>query len=267
MDRGKLEEFISYILVVANKEENQWFKDKLLISLDSDSENKRIDFTSYFRLLKIQLKIKANNFYKDIPNPKLKTQLVKDCLNMYWYQINNDVIQQFNYAFFQFENLLNYYIYKSNAYEKIKANKNYFIYDVFDVICYKYFFYETKEKKTHEQGINKISIWAKVVYWGYDTGNKDFLIKNNSNFSNLINIRNQNIHRNSQTDTEEPQTINFIKINDFTQFGFYINILKTIAQSLNKIGTEVVIRDFEPTKPKLSGLTIVGKIDLSKIKK
>lgn len=233
MDKEKLEKFLLYIVEVANSPENEWFKAKLINSLNSGSSEKVTDFGSYFRLLKVQLRLKANHFYQNILNKKLKDQLIKDCLNMYWYQLNNDVIQQFNYTFFQFENLLNYYADKSGINKKIENNPSKYRYEYsydgntspFAVNC----------DKDISRPINKIGIWTKVVYWAIDTNEQEFLKKNHSNITTLINFRNQNLHRNSLAGIKLPSQIDNIKKQDFSHFGYYIKILKKILDSCAKI--------------------------------
>ena len=150
--KESLEKLIVLIKEICESDENQWFKENLflelgLISTKSRSEN---DFGSYFNLLKKQFKIKAKKLYENINDKDLKKQLINDCVKMYWYQVNNDVNQMFMYAFYQLENMLNHYINKSNCFNKIIKNKNFYTHtfnDKFIIICSKSFLSADDEPK------------------------------------------------------------------------------------------------------------------------
>jgi hypothetical protein len=268
--KENLEKLVLLIENICSSNDNKWFKEKLLIVLNSETtitiSTNEGDFGSYFKLLKKQFKIKANKFYENIKDTKLKNQLVTDCIKMYWFQVNNDVNQLFVFAFFQMENMLNYYAHNSNCFEKITSNKNYYSHyfnEKFSISASLSFLNTDNTPKP----ISKINIWPKIVYWAYDTGRVDFLQKQTSNFSNLINIRNENNHRNSENIALEKFGLDFVRVNDFSSFGFYINILKEIIKSLENINIQVESKSFQTTKVKLVGPKILGKIDLDNNKK
>jgi len=231
--KESLEKLLPIIYEICESPENSWFKDALYKKLNVERSNPyMMAFPGYFALLKKQFKIKANKFYSPITNKKLKSELIEDCIKMFWYQVNNDIEQLFVFAFFQMENLLNHYITITKAHEKILLNQNYYTHkfsDTFVVNCHKSFF----SVKGDKYDLKKISIWAKIIYWVYDTNNLSLLTSNN--FSNLVNIRNSTNHRNSNIAYEVNPTVEFLKNSDYSSFGYYINILKEISKSISKI--------------------------------
>lgn len=263
--RESLEKLLDLIKEICSDEENKWFREKLISDL-LDSKTKSVDFREYFLLLKKQLRLKGNHLYKDIKDAELKRQLLDDYVKMNWYQINNDMKLAIVYAFFQMENMLNYYIQKSNAYHKIESKKEFYKYspnEKFDVNCYKNFF-----DGKHKKEVNNITIWPKIIYWACDENKIDYIRNHTSTFSNLIKVRNEENHRNTMRASETQNTIDYLKNGDFSEFSFYTNILKTIYKSCIKIDGKIVEKGNinEMNKPK-KGLTVVGKIDLSKIPK
>jgi hypothetical protein len=101
--KESLQKLVELIIVISSKPENQWFKDAILeklINLHTGATfSENTGFDSFFKLLKRQFKIKANNLYKDIPDKNLKNDLINDCVKMYWFQINNEVQSMFIQAF------------------------------------------------------------------------------------------------------------------------------------------------------------------------
>ena len=184
---------------------------------------------------------------------------------MNWYQINNDMKQAFVYTFFQMENLLNFYITNSKAFEKIRLNQDFYNHSLnenFVVNCYINF-----NKVNNYKDINKINIWAKIVYWACDSKQTDYLTAYVSNFYNLVNIRNEENHRNSNSPSSYDKTIENLRQGDFTDFSFYINILKKIYKTCINIDDKVVEKGKLSNKSANKGLKVVGYIDLSKIQK
>lgn len=257
--RESLEKLLLMLEEICKEEENLWFKNRLHEQYSEIGDN----FPSYFRHLKKQYKLKANTFYKDILEKNLKLQLIKDFVEMSWYLGINDVNRFFLFTYYQMENLLNYYIIKSNAFEKIKTNKNFFIKqynEKFTVVCYDKFF----QNETTQQSLDKITIWAKIVYWTLDSKSEDWEKQNHTSISNIVNIRNSNSHRNSAQGTKEKneETLKFLTISDYSNFGFYANILKKIRDSLKTISPKVEMKPSGSGIEKPKGPIIVGKIDL-----
>jgi hypothetical protein len=268
--KENLEKLILLLDQICADKENNWFKEKLLSQLignipDTNNEQS-IGFESYFKLLRKQFRIKANKLYENIKEKQLKHQLVSDCMQMYWHQINNDIHQLFVSAFFQMENMLNYYVSYANCYQKISANRNYYAHsfsEKFSVACSISFF----EKDNTEKSLIKVNIWGKLVFWAYDTMNIEFLKKQSNNFSNMINIRNNYIHKSSEENKPENYNIELLRLNDYSSFGYYINLLKEIAKTLDNINTVVDKKEYKETGIELPGVKVIGKIDLDKFKR
>lgn len=253
--KESLEKLLDLIDEICKDEENLWFKEKL-------GKNNISDFPSYFKLLKKQYKIKGENFYKKIEKGKLRNQLISDFSEMMWFQNINNINRFLLFLFYQYENMINFYCIKSNAYDKIESNKNYFIHQfnpTFTVICVDSFF-----KNEIRNPIEKVNIWAKTIFWILDSKNIDWEKNNHNNISNLIQTRNQNSHRNTFSNGMENLTaIEMLVKSDFSSLSFYINILKKLIETINTINPNEKINDNKTLSelPKLKGLKILGTID------
>ncbi len=262
-----LEKLLDLIDKLCIQEENQWFKEKLVekFSKSPGFEN----FPEFLKYQKKQFKIKGRYFYEKIKDEKLKLELINDFIEMSWYQSINNVNRFALSTYCQMENLLNFYSIKSNAFEKIFANKNYYTIkytDKFTVESLKSYFYYPYDKNTFKS-IEKVNIWAKITYWVLDSKIKmtDWEKDYHSSTSNLINIRNITTHRSSISKNDSTKnTIAYLKKADLSSLGFYINILKEIVGTLKDIDPTVKIHDINLEKPKIKAPKIVGKIDLDK---
>ena len=238
--KESLEKLLNLISELIKEPENEWFKEKLINQLGINPSSSSVDFNnpsfeSYFTLLKKQLKLKANYFYRSVNDKMLKKQLTQDYVKMYWYQINNDVLEMFIQAFFQMESMLNWYATNKNGHQKIKENPSFYTYTVntngkeFSIKCYNDFF----DRSNNEISISKVSILAKIIFWAADTDNIEFYRHNYPQFTDLIKVRNENIHRNqSIKPVSEKVYKQYIK-SDISKFGFYTKVLAKIAEYIN----------------------------------
>lgn len=228
--KENLEQLLDFIEEICNKDEFQWFKISLLNNLSTD--NGFENFPEFIKYQKKQFKLKANIFYKNITDSKLKNQLVNDYIEMSWYQSINRTERFLLFVFYQVENLLNYYIKKSNAHIKIKSNRSKYFIEYsksFKVDSYKSFI----NYKGENISINKINIWAKITYWVIDSNSIVWEKSNHSTISNLINVRNNQSHRNSQNENKNVDNILlFHKKADFSSLGFYIQVIKKIYETI-----------------------------------
>lgn len=257
--KASLEKLLHLIYELCTLEENKWFKDTLSSKFSSNTgfEN----FPSFIKHQKNQFRLKGKSFYLIISDPKLKKELIEDYMEMSWYQSINNLNRFMLFAFYQMENLLNYYISISNAFEKINANKNYYTHQYasnFTVLVYDGFFYKEEMKS-----IESINIWSKLTFWMIDSNNKEWEKLNHRNIGNLISIRNANSHRSSNSNNEYVEnTIEILRKSDFSSLSFYINVLKGILESYKTVDPTVKIFENKMERQKLPGLKIVGKIDL-----
>ena len=264
-----LDKLLDFIDDLCKKEENKWFKEKLIekFSTSTGFEN----FPSFLKYQKKQFRIKGRHFYANVKDEKLKQELINDYVEMAWYQSINNMNRFVLFAFYQMENLLNYYVILSNGLEKINANKDYFTIsydDKFNIDCLNGFFsYDRYKNEYTPKPIEKINIWSKLTFWVLDSDSKEWEKFNHSNISNMINIRNANSHRSSNTNNDSTnKTIEYLNKSDFSSLGFYINILKRIVDSFEKVDPKVKIYEIKIERKKLAGLTVKGNIDLSKAK-
>lgn len=235
--KANLEKLLNLIDEICAIEENRWFKESL--SSKFSSENGFENFPAFLRYQKSQFRIKGRLFYKDIPDIKLKNELINDYIEMSWYQSINNLDRFMLFVFYQMENLINYYILISNAFEKIRVNKEYSTYEYspkFIVNIKKDFYNHNNDEKS----IEKIRVWSKLTFWMIDSKNYDWEEKNHRNLSNLITIRNSISHRSSNIKNEYiDRFIKNLKESSFSDLGYYINVLKKILESCKSVDSNV----------------------------
>lgn len=262
--KENLIKLLDLIEKLSQKEENKWFKDELSNRFIKKPNIE--SFPEYFKAQKLQYRLKGRNFYSKINDKKLSTELINDFIEMSWYQSVNNIDRFLLFVFYQMENLINYYCKVSNVFEKLKLNKDCYTHSYnerFTIIPYDSFYFKGVQKP-----LEKINIWAKLTYWMCDSKSIDWELKNHFNISNLINIRNKNSHRSSELINEDLLSlINSIKKSDITAFSFYVNILKHILKTFEKVNPEVRKLEIMTDIKKLKGPNIIGKIDLDRYKK
>ncbi len=228
-NKESLEKLLVFISDICEREENKWFKRALIQKLTSD--NGFENFPEFVKYQKKQFKLKGNIFYSDITDKKLKKQLADDYIEMCWYQSINRIDRFLLFAFYQMENLLNYYARTTNAHDKIEKNNKKYTHEYapkFIVTTHTSFFQKGKRNP-----IEKVNIWAKVTYWMIETGFVIWEKSNHSAISNLINVRNNESHRDSQKNSKYVDSVLlFHKKSDFSALGFYTGVIKKIAETV-----------------------------------
>ena len=229
-NKENLEKLLKLIKEISSDPDNLWFKKKLSKDLNKDFgfEN----FPEFVKFQKKTFRIKGNNFYSQIKNNQIKNDLLKDYIEMCWYQSMNNMNRFMLFTFYQMENLLNFYCTNENCYEKLEKSPKEYIIDYgnnFIINCHKSFIkYDSKRID-----IEKVTIWAKIVFWAIDSKLIHWEKQNHTSFSNLINIRNIESHRNSlNQNLRAEKTIQLLKTSDFSSLGFYIGILKKIKTTI-----------------------------------
>jgi hypothetical protein len=229
--KESLEKLLLLIDEICNEKENFWFKNEL----DSKFGNSTgfENFPAFLIHQKKQYKLKGRRFYYSIKNSTLRTQLQNDYSEMLWNQGINNINKFLLFAFYQMENMLNYFCEEIKAHEKIQLNKEKYkiLYsDKFIVNCHESFF--RFDKKVD---VEKINIWSKITFWTIETNNIDWEKSFHQSLSNLVQIRNENSHRHSLLENEKnTSTIENLKISDFSLLGYYVTILKKIKDSIKK---------------------------------
>ena len=147
----------------------------------------------------------------------------------------------------QAENILNYYCNKSKCHEKIKKNPNKFFYKHknFEVKPIEKFFFNKKKVEPEN-----VSLWAKYAFWVKDakfkTGGSvkstftQQTKKYHFYFSIIVNVRNQESHRNSLKKSSKYEEFIKTYLKDqkkepITDFRQYDNLLYKMASSLEQI--------------------------------
>ena len=250
---------------ISQHPENVWFKNELSLRFGSGANFE--DFPTFLKFLKKNYRLKANEFYKNIKDQKLKNELVKDNVEMQWYQASHDVERFLLFTFYQVENLLNYYCIRTDAFSKIENDKNKYQYTFgFNVICYDSFF---NRKSGEPNSIEKVnSVYAKIAYWLVQSNRGSWYKSFSFSMSNLIKVRNKNSHRSSSSEPDEKveHTLELLKKQDFSSLSFYINIVKELIKTIDELDQKNIALDPVNKDFSKNGLKVKGKIDLSKLK-
>lgn len=197
--------------------------------------------SSFLRLQREKFRAKARNYYKNIDNDILRNQLIDDHAWMLWYKAVDDVVSYFNHVNLQIENIVNYYISGIDVHSKILEDPIAFsttlvvnpkgTYSI-DIDCNKDFFKSTSKGLSHVPYSKVKSLWSKIWAWGVCTGNTAFIQSQASNISSIINIRNDNNHRDSKF--VSPTSEYWKNLEDDANYGFILMILKVFRNSIIK---------------------------------
>jgi hypothetical protein len=234
----KLVKLLKLIEEISNQQDFKWFKDELTNMLNVTMLTREDDSLSVEPFLRLQRKIfrtKGLEFYKNVAEDNLRIQLTKDFQEMLWYKVLNQVDRQYLFTYYQIENMINFFITKNLAHEKIRNNSNNYVIEFsekFIVTSYNYFF----SKNGDPIDVTKISsIYAKIAFWAIETNNKSWILDKSRKFhlDNVVQIRNLKGHRNSQGDNPFVlANIEKIKKGDDSNYGFLIAILSRIKSTL-----------------------------------
>lgn len=265
--KESLEGLLKLIEEICDDSDNQWFVERIA-KITVQDENENNSFPSLIRFLKSEYKKKGSKFYHSITDKKLKNDLINDFNEMYFNHSLNNMGKFIQFTCFQMENLLNYYCIKSNAYEKIRLNKNYYAKsynEKFEIKCFQSFFGNDIEKE-----IGSVNLWAKITYWIIENNKSDWYLSNSFTLSNIINIRNHISHRNTlNTNDSNKKSIETLKNSDLSALSFYLNVLREIINSINNIKIDIIVRDQTVSNERfiLPGIKEVGRIDLTNYEK
>lgn len=236
-NKENLIKLLKLVIEISKEPENDWFKELLKEKFDTSAIHREGDSLSADSFLRLQRKIfrtKALEFYKNIKEHNLRIELVKDFQEMLWYKVLNQVDNQYLFTYYQIENMINFFISKNSAHEKIKENPSHYVIEFsekFIVKAYDYFYKSAKPIDV----IKISSIYAKIVFWVVETDNKSwFLDKSRKfHFNNLVQIRNMKSHRNSHGDNSFVlSNIESIKKSDDSNYSFLSAILSRIKNTL-----------------------------------
>ena len=230
-DKEEIRKLLKLLGLKLQKPENNWMLEEL------SHYYTPLTWDAFVRLQRNNAKKKARQYYKNIKYDTLRKELVKDHALMLWYKSINELEHFFVYTNYQIENMLNYYITKTDAYEKIsKEPRSYHRiikastsdYKI-DIDCSIYFFNRNDNSPNPPSKI--FSLWAKLLYWGLTYHrNIDFIEKQFSNLDAIIKIRNECNHANY--DRNKSICSYWYSLDDDSQLAFVQLILKTIRNSI-----------------------------------
>lgn len=205
-DRDHLEKLLLVIGELMEDPDNTWWVDLLQEKMDTTvqmiSEN-RMGFNEFVKMQRKIFRTKSKEFYKDLLDKNLQSELERDYQEMLWWRMLNNVERQYLFACYQVENMLNYFILTTDAHTKVSREKNKYVIEFnekYKVVACDYFFYEGKIRDVARIS----SMQAKVVYWAIETGNKGWYLDKprQDTFDQLIKIRNRGSHRNAKESNE-----------------------------------------------------------------
>ena len=244
----KLEELIKLVKELSEKKELSWFKDSLENHFSRSDKSYDI-----LRLLKKNFRIKGEKLYEFVSKKEknFKEQLIKDYIEMNIFLVLGNYKRTLQFCCMQAENILNYYCNKSKCHEKIKKNPNKFFYNHknWKVEPIEKFFFNKKKVE-----LEKVSLWAKYAFWVKDAKFKTIILgkdafinlnteeieKHHFSFGMMVNVRNQESHRNSLKKSSKYEEFIKTYLKDrkkepITDFRQYDNLLYKMASSLEQI--------------------------------
>jgi hypothetical protein len=237
-NKDTLIKLINLVKEIAKDPNNSWFRTLLVEEFSQDMTVGEMEPSSTEAFIRLQKKIfrkKAFEYYKNINDSKLKGELVRDHQEMLWHKVLNQVDKQYLFAYYQLENMLNYYVLSNDVYVKIKQSPDKYIMqfnEKFEVVPYNSFF----NKESQPVELNKVSsIYAKLAFWAVETGNKSWILDNSRKYhlGNLVQIRNMKSHRNSQIDYSYLNNqIEYYKKGDDINNSYIVSILTRMKTTL-----------------------------------
>ena len=251
MQEQNLKKLLKLVKELSEKEDLSWFKDSL------ENHFSRYDKSyDFLRLLKKNFRIKGKKLYEFVSKEEknFKEQLIKDYIEMNIFLVLGNYKRTLQFCCMQAENILNYYCHKSKCHEKIEKNPNKFFYKNknWEVEPIEKFFIKKERVE-----LEKVSLWAKYAFWVKDAKfkteilgkdafinlNTEQIKKHHFSFSMMVNVRNQESHRNTlKAAGKKKEFIKFIKNHlksqkkePITNFKQYDNLLYKMASSLEQI--------------------------------
>jgi hypothetical protein len=240
-NKEELKKLLSFIEALVQQPGNEEFVAGLrsLVVTDQTQQYSDDQLSSYLRLQRERFKKKARRYYKDIADVKLRNQLVDDHAWMLWYRSVDDVVSYFNHVNLQIENIVNFYLSNIDVHSMILSDPTAFMCHVpvnstgtyaIDIDCNRDFFRNTSS------GLSKIpyakvkSLWSKIWVWAICTGNTQLVMAQASNIASIINIRNDNNHRDSKVSSASSEY--WKNLEDDANYGFIMLILKFFRNSI-----------------------------------
>lgn len=240
-NKEELRQLLAFIETLTKQPGNEEFVAGLRALVVTNELNSGGDsqLGSFLRLQRDKFRRKARKYYKDIKDDKLRNQLIDDHASMLWYRSIDDVVNYFNYVNLQIENIVNFYLSGIDIHNYILSNPTAYIHNLvinpsgtytINIDCHKDFFKNSKGSILPQPYIKVKSLWSKIWAWGVCTGNTSLVISQASNIASIINIRNDNNHRDSKITSLSSE--HWKNLEDDSNYGFILMILKAFRNSV-----------------------------------
>lgn len=237
-EKKDLESLIDFVNDIANYKGNEWFREKLLLTLTKEKSRNDLDSielikkntTKIVDILEINPEISID--YSFINHKLLRTRLELDNLRMenirYDLKEKDEMKRLYDFcinAFYQIENLINYFYY-----EKFPKIDN--------LLTHLEQVEFTRFKRKEEKNVGDITIATKIFSFNKIHFNEGDDILEGLNIDNLRLIRNEGLHRCTRIKTfenENKRLHQFIKYATFDSIHSSVNILAIKIKELLKI--------------------------------
>lgn len=238
-NKEELNRLLSFIEALTKQPGNEEFVAGLraLVGTEQTLLHNDDELSSYLRLQRERFRKKARRYYKDIKDDTLRNQLVDDHAWMLWYRSVDDVVSYFNYVNLQIENIVNFYLSNIDIHSQILANPTAFMCNlqvnpkyIVNIDCNKDFFRNTSAGLSNIPYTKVKTLWSKIWAWAICTGNTKLVTAQASNIASIINIRNDNNHRDSKVSSASSEY--WKNQEDDANYGFIIMILKVFRNSI-----------------------------------
>ena len=199
-NKEQLKKLLDFLDELTKDKDNAWFVEELGRRFGTCYFSNVADFDAFVRLQHQKCRKKARQYYSKITNSTLRNQLIDGHAMMLWYKSIGELELFFVHVNYQIENMMNFYLDNTDCYNLINANPSMYCQTFSNrgynltIDCQTYFF------DKHSGGnvpISKIkSLWAKILFWAVHDNQLPFVQQQFSNFSAIINIRNETNHTN-----------------------------------------------------------------------
>jgi len=273
--KNKVNDLISVLEVLMAKDTTQYLKSRLTELLGGHPKGD-LKSTLLYRRVRIEDRKKAADWYWEIPDKKLKHELIKDMRNFLFARRTENERMAVLSMYYQMENMLNYYCEATNAWQHIEQNKEKYNYknhhseDNFEVNCYSNFFFKGSKKS-----ISRVSFLGKLIYWVIHEDQKPWYGSYWYNIKGVATLRNAYSHKNSTLVNKEIASTRAKLLKDPIQpFQFVVKAVEKMKTTLSaneecKEKANTISRasgkiKYEKKEP---GLNIVDKIPLDELER
>ena len=227
-NKEDLEKLIDFIIELSELKENEWFKNKLIDKIEASSNIVSIKKNTDKIVNLLDVNPECSIDYSFISHQLLRKRLELDNLRMenvrYDIKEKEDIKRLYDFcinAFYQIENLLNYYYYEK--YPKIND-----LFDHLEGID------KTKFKRKSEKNVGDITIAVKMYSFIRVYYSSPEEISIGYNLDNLRQIRNEGLHRCTRIKNIQNENLRLHQFIKYASFDSIHGLVNSLTEKIKK---------------------------------